>query len=272
VFHWSGYDFLFALTENNDLGLLPILAYSAPWSTLANDSFQGGDRLKYGPIIPDFAWFAYQAAARYRGRATAWEVWNEPNLGIFWQPGPDPEYYAELLKQTYLAIKYGDPEATVVQGSLANDISQEAPDLPVVPPEQFLQILYDQGVGPYFDVVARNPYAHPELGGKTVANMLKSIRQVMDKNGDSDKPIWVTETGYASIAEWGVPESVQADWLVESAQAALDEGGAALYTWYNFFDKGNRSDVFDHNLGLIRRNWTRKPAYEAYREFINSSQ
>src|SRR5215203_4858341 len=45
----------------------------------------------------DYAGFVGMLARRYAGRVTAWEIWNEPDLPLFWQPRPDPVAYARLL-------------------------------------------------------------------------------------------------------------------------------------------------------------------------------
>ena len=44
-------------------------------------------------------------ATRYKGKVSAYEVWNEPNGKVFWDPEPDAAQYTELLKAAYPAIK-----------------------------------------------------------------------------------------------------------------------------------------------------------------------
>src|SRR5262249_17645906 len=52
-----------------------------------NDLYQKG-----APRSPEaraaFARFAGAAVRHFRGKNVVWEIWNEPNLGEFWQPAP----------------------------------------------------------------------------------------------------------------------------------------------------------------------------------------
>src|SRR5262249_55892028 len=98
--------------------LLAILDCGVDWAAAAAPP--GDDR--YPPDDPaTFASFAAEAAARYRGRVQAWEIWNEPNnsLSGFWKPAPDPGGYARLAKAAAAAIVRADRKATIVTGGLA---------------------------------------------------------------------------------------------------------------------------------------------------------
>jgi hypothetical protein len=55
------------------------------------------------------------AADRYKGKISAYEVWNEPNGITFWNP-VDPVAYTRMLQTGYTAIKAADPSATVIGG------------------------------------------------------------------------------------------------------------------------------------------------------------
>jgi len=63
------------------------------------------------------AWDNYvtQVVTRYKGRITAYEIWNEANLKTFWNG--TPEEMAELTKRAYDIIKKIDPAALVVSAS-----------------------------------------------------------------------------------------------------------------------------------------------------------
>jgi hypothetical protein len=57
--------------------------------------------------------FVDSAVVRYRDRVKYWDIWNEPNID-FWQPVPNAQNYAYLLKQTSQKIKSIDPSAKVI--------------------------------------------------------------------------------------------------------------------------------------------------------------
>jgi hypothetical protein len=60
-------------------------------------------------------WLAFvdTAVVRYSDRVKYWDIWNEPNID-FWQPVPDAQDYAYLLKETSQRIKSIDPLAKVI--------------------------------------------------------------------------------------------------------------------------------------------------------------
>src|SRR5690606_15981375 len=62
-------------------------------------------------VNPGNPWasFVYAAVERYRGHVHVWEVWNEPDLSMFWSGSVAD--YARLLKVAYLAAHQADPNA-----------------------------------------------------------------------------------------------------------------------------------------------------------------
>jgi hypothetical protein len=122
----------------------------------------------------------------------AWEVWNEPNVGSFWTEGdPDPQEYARLLKLIGTAIHKADPRAQVVFAGMPEP---RAPG--PIPADEFLADAYEvPGIEEAFDVVAAHPYAASVSG---VDQRLGRLRAVLRRNGDGEKPLWITELGWSS--------------------------------------------------------------------------
>jgi len=60
-------------------------------------------------------WLAFvdTAVIRYSDRVKYWDIWNEPNID-FWQPVPNAQDYAHLLKETSQKIKSIDPLAKII--------------------------------------------------------------------------------------------------------------------------------------------------------------
>jgi hypothetical protein len=95
----------------------------------ADGSDRPGPDKALNPANP-WAVFAFQAANRYRPGGvlarqaelppgtgiSVWEVWNEPDLSLFWSGSPRD--YARLLKVAYIVIKSVDPGAQVMVGGL----------------------------------------------------------------------------------------------------------------------------------------------------------
>ena len=170
--------------ETNKLGmrLLPILDYDVSW---ASPAYKHLDQ-----------WLEYvkRVVERYRDRIQYWEVWNEENLTGFWHDDPDAANYATLLKETYKTIKAIDPDLVVVYGGLAG-----------VPADFFAKSL-DAGAGEFFDVVNIHPYRGGIVTRQRLdqfAHEIDAFRQELKKRDLPDKPIWITEMGWATPPVFG---------------------------------------------------------------------
>jgi polysaccharide biosynthesis protein PslG len=76
--------------------------------------------------FPDYAYFLYAFASRYKGKVHYYVIWNEPNLSSEWgQRQVNPEDYTALLKLVYPRIKEADPDAVVVAAGLAPTLEPE---------------------------------------------------------------------------------------------------------------------------------------------------
>jgi hypothetical protein len=118
----------------------------------------------------------------------AWQIWNEPNLKIFWGGAPDARAYASMLRLSYRAIKRVDRRATVVMAGEPYATQYSAAS-------SFYTQLYKVGARGSFDVLALHDYA-PSVQQATLR--LRVVRGIMNKFHDRKTPIWVTEMGWSS--------------------------------------------------------------------------
>jgi hypothetical protein len=200
----------------------------------------------------------------------AWGVYNSVNLH-----GWDPVTYANLLRVAYPAIKDADPTTLVVAGNLAtNDAAWVAG-------------LYAAGARGSFDVLATHPYQGPrdlapeapDIGVRWRMSHVGAVRRVMVDSGDASTPIWFTEFGWSSHpndgreppTERGVTLAEQADYAV---RAYVYVGREFPYVtnmfWYNERNKAV-GDVQEENYGLLDRDLSPKPVYDALKGFFGSS-
>ena len=261
-YDWETYDSLIRLSNEYSFDLLPIIDYSTEWASTAEGNPDTEEWMFTPPEPAEYGWFTYKTVDRYKGEIPAWEIWNEPNHGNFWRPRPDPREYTELLKQSYLAAKYADPETTVVLGGLTYGGES------YVPPERFLRTVYRRDGGSYFDVLGSHPYTDPDDGTETLRERIKDLRAIMVANDDGGKPIWLTEYGYSATPATESTYEEQGVWLTESLDSALELDYVESVFWYNLRDKGTDPEEPEDNYGLLRRNWDVKPAYAAYEEYI----
>jgi hypothetical protein len=107
-----------------------------------------------------FATFAATVAARYAPQGVNdFEIWNEPNNAIFWQPKPNPEAYTADLRAAYASIKAVDSSAFVITGGLA----PEPDDGTNINAVTFLNDMYAAGAKGSFDALGYHPYSYPAL-------------------------------------------------------------------------------------------------------------
>ncbi len=163
------------------------------------------------------AGFCGDVAARYRGKITAYQVWNEPNLAREWNGRPpNAAAYVKLLKACYRAIKQADPGAIVISAGLAptgND------DVTAMSDERYLDAMYDAGVQGYYDMLGLNapgyksppelPPDDPSLNGNRwqCFRHVEDMRAIMVARGDGAKQIALLEVGWTTDNRDTIPGS-----------------------------------------------------------------
>ena len=262
-YNWSDYDRIVRLVRSHGLELLPIIDFSPQW---ASSNRSDSRYWEFPPSDPqDYADTGGAIASRYRDDVTIWQIWQEPNLDRYFR-GADPHRYTQLLQDAYISLKYADPSAIVVMGPLPRKDGD--PTKYYVPGLTFLEGVYASGGKDHFDAVSVDTYNHPVYEGiGALVSELAALRNVMVAHSDSNLELWVTENGWPS--HYDVSEQAQAQWLTDSYNAMLGLDYIGPILWYNFRDKGTDPSEWEHNTGLIRRDWTPKPAYYALRDFIS---
>jgi len=269
TYNLADHDRVVSALAKAQIKILGLIAYTPGWAN-------GGQATKFFPPTDPttFANFAAFLTARYANNGVAaWEIWNEPNLAQFWNPGADPAAYAQLLKQSYPAIKKQSAKMIVVTGGLA----QPSTGGGNMDARLFLQMLYGSGAAPYFDGIGDHPYTSPQLpldsNSNNWAQMFgtsPSFRSIMTQYGDDKKKIWITEYGAPTSGDniWGttISEDRQASMVTQSLALAASYTWAGPMFWYNYKDfcaaGSSNSECY---FGIVRSDGTPKPAFNAYR-------
>jgi hypothetical protein len=237
--------------------------------------------------MTDFAAFARDVAAHFKGRVKYWEIWNEPNYAAFWK-NPSAGGYLAMLQAAYPAIKASDPSALVVGGAVAPLVDQPALGIEFF---NFLNALYAEGANAYFDRLSVHLYANgeqptyfnsmwPEVG---FSQVMPKVRQAMLLGGDS-RPLLITETGYTTVnpitcsdcfsADLAVTEQQQATYLAETVQLARSSSYVEAIALYQLIDPKSPikpgSDGFDDHFGVFGPTGTPKLAAAAVTAAIDS--
>jgi hypothetical protein len=182
----------------------------------------------------------------------ALEIWNEPNLanGTFWVSGAAA--YANLVKAAYPAAKAGNANVPVIAGALSGADTS------------YLNTLYANGIKGSEDGISVHPYSE----GRGFPGLV-SVHAAMLAAGDNT-PVWATEFGWPTGQDpnWHVSEADQATNITNGFNdlAALPWVQAGVL--YNLRDKGTDPNSMESNFGVIHRDYTAKPGYQALTDVL----
>jgi len=255
TYDWRVVDRLVADASARNLSILVSIGSTPAWAAAPGSTgpyAEPADPAAYGRFVS-------AVATRYRGAISAYEMWNEPNGTIFFDPRPDPVAYTGLLRAGYSAAKAADPTATVVGGALGAVIDSAVTANPV----DFLRQMYDAGAGGSFDALSFHPYKYDlSLGSAwTMPNspgqQLSAMRQLMIAHGDGSKKIWATEFGAPTTTlDEGRQSAVIADFVEKWAELPY-AGPVFLFTAR---DRATGNGVDEDNFGLLRTDRSTKDA------------
>jgi hypothetical protein len=280
---WEKYDQIVDLAEQYNLQIIARLSNPPAWSRV-----QGNEAGTFAPPdnLEDYGDFVETVVRRYRGRIQHYQIWNEPNIYPEWGEQPvSPEEYTELLMVGYLRIKEVCPECVVLSGALAQTIPLGPRDLNDF---IFLQRMYDAGAGDYFDVLAMQGYGL--WSGPTDRRMRPRVlnfsrplylRDIMVKNGDTQKPIWLTEMNWNAPPPdlpdkpfGSVTPEQQARYAVLAYQRAQREWPwlGVMNVW--FFKRATDSEKNQamYYFRMVEPDFTPLPIYEALSDYLHSAE
>lgn len=278
---WEKYDNIVDLAQAQGIEIIARLSNPPAWTRVLTDTIG-----TYAPPddIGDFGDFVSAVAARYRGRITTYQVWNEPNGNEEWgKQDVDPEAYTQLLCHAYNRIKRANPDAVVLAGALTPTVAMDGRNMNDL---IFLQRMYDSGAAACFDIMSAQGYglwsgATDRRLRPTVINYPHHLllRDIMVRNGDAHKPIWISEMGWNDVPEdlpalYGrVTDAQQAKYAVEAYQRAQEEWPWVGVINYWYFKRAGESerDQSWYYFRLLEPDFTPQPAFSALAEFAGSA-
>jgi hypothetical protein len=275
---WDRSDHIVDLAEQYDMQIIARLDRTPEWARPTGN---------FASCPPDdanhFGDFVYAFVRRYSGRVRYVQIWNEPNLAAEWCFFPvNAEAYTYLLEVAYRRAKEADPNVIVLSAPLAinrEDISMRGNVSDLV----FLEQMYQAGAGGHFDVLAANGFGlgspPEEPPGSEVLNLrrIELQREIMERYGDADKPIWLNEYGWNSPPEDFPPELLIWARTTEAEQAEYTTRGIAwarehwpwlgvVNVWY-FRQPGQvPPERADYYFAMVYPDFTPRPVYHALRE------
>lgn len=169
---------VFRMQSEYGIGNCLLFSEGCEWLRRDGERYRAPDNLLH-------AYSYHLQTAEFFGQwVDAYEVWNEVDLPAFWV-GTANEY-AAYLKAASLALRRGDPGATILISAMAQD------------PNEYHRAILENDVQGYFD--AYNYHSYGDWPAQ-YDGARKRI-ELMNEFGIGDVPVWLTETG-----EWIDAES-----------------------------------------------------------------
>jgi polysaccharide biosynthesis protein PslG len=275
VYDWTHADLVVDHALNQGLTPIARLGYVPDWARPPKTS----PLLLEEEGYDDYARFVGAFVRHFRGRVKHIIIWNEPNLSQEWgyRP-PNPAEYTELLRQAYLAAKEAAPEIVVLGGALAPTLAPPGSEW-AMNDLDYLQAMYDAGAAPYFDGLAAHSYGwtfdpdEPPSPDAVNFRRVELLRAVMDRNGDSGKPVYITEAGWNDHPRWtkAVRPAQRAAYTIRAYEKALRDWPwvrmIAIWAFRYPRPAGTYQDYYTFVDGSFRP----KPIYLAVQEYARDS-
>ncbi|MBP6919802.1 MAG: cellulase family glycosylhydrolase [Candidatus Omnitrophica bacterium] len=259
AYRFEKYDYIVDALTRSNIAMLGVLGYHTDWAS--------PDK-KWNVPSPDHSFFTNycrRVCRRYKDRVKFWEIWNEPDSKIYWEPQDGLTEYVPLLRDAYTCLKQEDPGCSVLNGGLAEGLPS-------------VNALYAKGGRDCFDILNIHAFESPikKDAIESVVSFVKAAGGVMDRYGDTKKRIWVTEIGCPGVKA-GMPvedswlgenpsELQQASWVTQIFHEVLGLDRVDKAFWAFFRDTDDHWKNGVDYFGLIRNDFSLKPAYRAYRE------
>ena len=241
TYDFSSYDALMKAAEDAGLHVLFILDY-------ANPNYDKGLSPASTEARAAFARFAAAAAVHFLGKPVAWEIWNEPNLDVFWKPRPDVEQYIAMADSVTAAIRAATPDAIVIgpaiNGPLARDKGWQATKV-------YLEQVLTSKAAHAWNAITVHPYRSATDTPETAAAQLEEVRAMMRAAGidPANTPLIASEWGYSTWLR-GVADPVQAAYAARTLLLGTIQK-MPFSIWYDWQDDGLTPLDRENRFGLI---------------------
>jgi hypothetical protein len=205
TYDWALLDQVVDGAISRGLSVLAVLAYTPAWASTGDTKGDGNDNDV--PQTGTYAAFVTAAVNHFSGRVTHYELWNEPNLGQFWEGTPQA-YTSTILVPGAQALHAACASCKVVAPALATIAGQWDVwmDAALTAAQSQIDILsgHDYGAFPQdtpgaggtSDSFYNRLDSHRvvKVGSSVVFEGPLSLKEVMDAHG-ATQPFWLTETG-----------------------------------------------------------------------------
>ena len=249
-----------------EYGITPLFVFGYP----NGKCYPGGFKGKPFPTDDDTRKACADALAfavkHYGRRVPAWELWNEPNYA---HPVKD---YLPLLKFVYPAVKTSCPDVKLISGGGSGAGGG--------PGGTFINPIFGAKGQDLQDGWSIHPYMSPNTPdhgyfcdwppfGKEVGsavNVEYSSRYLLGRaakclrSDGKALELWITEIGWTCAK---VNDEQQAAYITRALLLYRRHAPGVPVFLYDFQNDGTKPDDIEHNFGLIRKDFSPKPSFQA---------
>lgn len=269
VLFWD--EFVRMAVDEYKITLIPYICYTPAWATSNPE-----DSLNFWSYPPKdfgaFASFLKILVNRYKDRIKSWELWNEPDLSIYWNG--TSEEFARFVKAGAGAIREADSGAIVVLGGLSYST------------DFLLELFREYNLGDYVDVVNIHNYYETwsRYPIERIQDYINEFADIIKRYG-KNQALWMAEVGYSTFRmhddrvsdvynayyEYEHTEEYQAVQLVKTLSLILNTGKVSAVAWYEIKDlPADASIIGEQNnryLGIMHPDYKPKAAVRALKYF-----
>jgi 6-phosphogluconolactonase len=238
----------------HNLKVLAVLAYTPAWASSGDTKGDGPNNDV--PIAGAYAAFVTAAVNHFKNRVTHYEIWNEPNLSVFFE-GTPAQYTSLILVPGADAVHAACATCSVVGPALASiagmyDVWLDAAltaakdKIDIISGHAYAGFpIDDSSAGTTSDSFFNKLDAHRivKFGTTVVYEGPLSYREVMVKHAVT-APFWMTETGLEAAYGDLNAEASQTRFYRHVLEAMLTRPWWTATIFYEAFDEPNTGHTF----------------------------
>lgn len=231
-YYFAWYDTLYGNLTGAGVDILALLDYGN--SRLFGDAW--AQRIATTQQIT--AWLEFvNATVRHFSGIRQWEIWNEPNLDVFWN-GTDEEFFF-LLNVTAALLHSIDPNLMVVSPGISGYDPEYL--------DRMITYIGDEHFSEWFGALAFHPYSGSDA--EVVATSIKAVQDLCAKHHFYGE-LWITEWGYSTTRN---PAYIAQDFILQGSlltkvYALSLARNISEILWYSFREDGFGTQ-YDPDLG-----------------------
>ncbi len=275
-YNWQVSDGIVNYALQHNFNVFATLAYAPKWA----QAYTPPQGKQSGPkSAQDWATFVEAVVKRYRGKISHWGIWNEPNLDHFlWFPDTINRadrlkfYLNSILVPGIQAVKRADPDAIAVAPDLAH-LGQSMLPSKTHSWQPWMETILKQA-GAQLDIIAHHTYQDDymrTLNGTVWPWEHPSLWSTLQSTSMAKKPVWLTEIGWHTADVSEAQQASEYKKMLDQMLLLTQKKGGLWWQRvfpYELIDDPNIKEKW----GMVRADWTRKPAWTAYKDYIKAHQ